>query len=260
MLKERIIRKDSVNIFNLTQEIVTLYFSNAGNFDLIITNYSNNFNMGGYHKIFSYSFKASELRNNTLDSWYNHIMMLLAMDMRANAEDFVNKKVRHYTDVLNDVQSIHDRMNREHRSNLQRMSKILQKNDKLDLSDIQEALGIYKKQLEFTDEIKEQTNTQIDRIDMEKRQMDLDFQEFINNVFTTLSTFVSNSQNIYNSEFVDICEQLYLISVLRQYEIAPIYLQYLEQMDNSKNRIYSEFKKMQEQEDSLKQIIKSFQF
>ena len=134
------------------------------------------------------------------------------------------------------------------------------KNDKLELSDIQEALDIYKKQLEFTDEIKEQTNTQIDRIDMEKWQIDLDFQEFINNVFTTLSTFVSNSQNIYNSEFVDICEQLYLISVLRQYEIAPIYLQYLEQMDNSKNRIYSEFKKMQEQEDSLKQIIKSFQF
>lgn len=254
MLKDRIIRKDSVNIFNLTQEIVTLYFSNAGNFDLT-TNHTYNFNMGGYHKKFSSSFKASELRNNTLDSWYNYIMMLLAMDMGPNVE----KKVRHYTDVLNDVQSIHDRM-REHRSNLQRMSKILQKNDKLNLSDIQEALDIYKKQLEFTDEIKEQTNTQIDRIDMEKRQMDLDFQEFINNVFTTLSTIVSNSQNIYNSEFVDICELLYMISVLRHYEIAPIYLQYLEQMDNSKNRIYSEFKKMQEQEDSLKQIIKSFQF
>ena len=88
--------------------------------------------------------------------------------------------------------------------------------------------------------------------------MDLDFQKIINDVFTTLSTVVSNLQNIYNSEFVDICEQLYLISVLRQYEIAPIYLQYLEQMDNSKNKIYLELKKMQEQEDSMIQEVKSF--
>ena len=203
-----------------------------------------NFNIGGYHKIFSPSFKASELRNNTLDSWYNYIMMLLAMDMGANAEDFVNKKVRHYTDILNDVQSIHGRQNQEFQRNKQRVSKILQKGDKLKPNDIQEVMSVYKKQLESVAEIKEQTQTQIDRIEVENRQMDLDFQKIINDVFTTLSTVVSNLQNIYNSEFVDICEQLYMISVLRQYEIAPIYLQYLEQMDNSKNKIYLEFKKM----------------
>lgn len=256
MLKDRIIRKDSINIFCLTQEIITLYFSNAGNFELN-KNPANNFNIGGYHKIFSPSFKASELRNNTLDSWYNYIMMLLAMDMGANAEDFVNKKVRHYTDILNDVQSIHDRQNQEFQRNKQRVSKILQKGDKLKPNDIQEFMSVYKKQLESVAEIKEQTQTQIDRIEVENRQMDLDFQKIINDVFTTLSTVVSNLQNIYNSEFVDICEQLYMISVLRQYEIAPIYLQYLEQMDNSKNKIYLEFKKMQEQEDSMIQEVKS---
>ena len=79
-------------------------------------------------------------------------------------------------------------------------------------------------------------------------------------MFTTLSLVASNSPNIYNSEFVDICEQLYLISVYRQYEIAPVYMQYLEEMDNAKNKLYIEFKKYQEKEDSLKRIIKDFHF
>ena len=186
--------------------------------------------------------------------------MLLSMDMGANAEDYVNKKEKKYTDVLNNIQSIHNRMNQESERNLQRMSMLLKKRDKLKIDDLKDALNIYKSQLDLSNDIKEQTNTQIDRIKIENKQMDMDYQKLINDVFLTLSNVVLNSQNIYNSEFIDICEQLYLISVLRQYEIAPIYLEYLEQMDNAKNPIYREYRRMQELEDSLKQMVKDIHF
>ncbi len=257
MLKDRIIQRDSVNIFNSTQEIITLYFSDAGNFEFT-TNFNNNYNVDGAHITVSSKFRASDLRNNTLDSWYNYINMLLATDMGANAEDYVNTKNDRYADILNNIQSIHHRMKQVNKSNLERMSKLLRKGDKLGMDVLKDALYIYKKQLDFTNEIKEQTNTQLNKIDIEKKQMDLDFQKLINDVFSTLANVVLNSQNIYNSEFIDICEQLYLISVLRQYEIAPIYLQYLDQIENSKNMFYLEFKKMQEQEDSLKRMVNNF--
>ena len=259
MLRDRILQKDSVNLFNMTQEIITLYFYDAGDYELTTQSYSN-FNMGDYQKTNSYIFKASDLRNNTIDSWYNYVTMLLSMDMGANAEDYVNKKEKKYTDVLNNIQSIHNRMNQESERNLQRMSMLLKKRDKLKIDDLKDALNIYKSQLDLSNDIKEQTNTQIDRIKIENKQMDMDYQKLINDVFLTLSNVVLNSQNIYNSEFIDICEQLYLISVLRQYEIAPIYLEYLEQMDNAKNPIYREYRRMQELEDSLKQMVKDIHF
>ena len=257
MLKDRIMQKDSVNIFNLTQEILTLYFYNASDYELTI-NSNTNINRGSYHKTYTAMIKASALRNNTLDSWYNYVMMLLSMDMGSNVEEFVNNKTSRYMDILNNLQSIYEKMKQDGDRNIRKMSKLLQKGDKLGMDDLIEALNIYKNQLDYANDVKNQTNTQIDKIELEKKQIDLDFQRLIDNVYTTLSHIVMNSTNIYNSEFVEICEQLYMISVLRQYEIAPIYLRYLEEMNQPKNKLYSEFRKLQEQEDSLKRRIKEF--
>lgn len=257
MLKDRIMQKDSVNIFNLTQEILTLYFYNASDYELTI-NSNTNINRGSYHKTYTAMIKASALRNNTLDSWYNYVIMLLNMDMGSNAEEYVNNKTNRYMDVLNNLQSIHNKMNQDSNRNMQKMHKLLQKGEKLNIDDLKEALDIYKNQLNNANDIKDQTNTQIDKIEYEKKQIDLDFQRLIDDVYTVLSHIVLNSSNIYNSEFVEICEQLYMISVLRQYEIAPIYLRYLEEMNQPKNKLYSEFRKLQEQEDSLKRRIKEF--
>ena len=151
-------------------------------------------------------------------------------------------------------------MNQYSDRNMQKMSKLLQQGKKLNTDDLQEALDVYKSQLNNTNDIKDQINTQIERIEFKKKQIDLDFQRLIDDVYTVLSHIVLNSSNIYNSAFIDICEQLYLISVFRQYEIAPIYLRYLEEMYQPKNKYFSVFKKLQEQEDSLKHIITNFQF
>lgn len=121
-------------------------------------------------------------------------------------------------------------------------------------------LSLWNVYCEYSNGIEDQTNTQIDKIEYEKKQIDLDFQRLIDDVYTVLSHIVLNSSNIYNSAFIDICEQLYLISVFRQYEIAPIYLRYLEEMYQPKNKYFSEFRKLQEQEDSLKRIIKDFRY
>ena len=259
MLKDRIMQKDSVNIFNLTQEILTLYFYDAGDFELTTNSYTN-FNTGRFHKNDSLTIKASGLRNDNLDIWYNYVRMLLSMDMGSNVEEYANKKTSRYMDILNNLQSIHEKMNQDSNRNLQKMHKLLQKSEKLNIDDLKEALEIYKNQLNNTNVIKDQTNTQIDKIEYEKKQIDLDFQRLIDDVYTVLSHIVLNSSNIYNSAFIDICEQLYLISVFRQYEIAPIYLRYLEEMYQPKNKYFSEFRKLQEQEDSLKRIIKDFRY
>lgn len=264
MLKDRIIRNDSVNIFNLTQEILSLYFYDAGDYELT-TNSNSIINMGNFRKTIGSIFKVSDLRKtvdlgSSLEAWYNYVSMLLLMDIGSNAEDFYNNKVSRYTDILNNLQSIHEIMNLESERNLKKISELLRKGGNLNSDDLIEALNIYKRQLDISNDIKQKTNTQIDRIEIDKRQIDLDYQKLINDVFTTLSLVASNSPNIYNSEFVDICEQLYLISVYRQYEIAPVYMQYLEEMDNAKNKLYIEFKKYQEKEDSLKRIIKDFHF
>lgn len=266
MLKDRILQKDSVNIFNLTLEILSLYFYDAGSFKLT-TNFNTNLNIGSFYKTYSSTIKTSDLRDNTsdlrnttLDSWYNYVIMLLNMDMGSNAEDYVRKKTRRYMDILNNLQSIHEKMNQDSDRNIKKMSTLLQKGDKLDIGDLKEALDIYKKQLDLANDIKNKTNTQIDMIELEKKQIDLDFQRLIDDVYSTLSHVIMNSSNIYNSAFIGICEKLYLISELRQYEIAPVYLRYLEEMNQPKNKLYSEFRKSQEKEDSLKQAIKDFRF
>ena len=258
MLKDRILQKDSVNLFNLPQEIVSLYFYDAGKFELTTNSYTN-FNMGNIKKTYFSTFRVSDLRNNTIDSWYNYVNMLLGMDMGSNAKTFSDDKADRYWDILTNLDSLYSKLNQNDR-NLQEVSDLLQKGDKMEIDDFIKVLNLYKNQMDFTNDFREQINTHIDKIDIEKRLIDSDFQKLINNVFVALSHIVLNSQNIYNSEFVDICEQLYIISVLRQYEISPIYLQLLGEMYNTKNPIYQEFRNLQEQEESLKQKVRSFHF
>lgn len=254
MLKDRIVQQDSVNIFSLTQEMFLLYFYDAADFEYtantkntinfkynLITGGSNN--SGNFHRIYKSTYTAADLRKDKVDSWYNYVDQLFATDLAENAKNYEKNINSRATNVQNNLQNIQNSLKQKSNQNLDKMLGIVQKGDKISQEDIKEAFKTYQNQLTFTEDVINQVNTQIDQIEIEKREIDGDFQKLIHDVFETLSYIVLNNQNIFNAEFVDICEQLYIVSALRQYEMAPIYMRQLEEMDNAKNGLYLELKK-----------------
>lgn len=260
ILKDRILQQDSVNIFSLTQEMFLLYFYNAADFEHNVKNTNTiNFNSdyASYHRTYKSTYKASDLRKDKVDSWYNYVCQLLYLDMTVNAENYTNNKKSRLINVLNNLQNIHEDLKKKSNQNLDKMLEILQKGNKISQEDIKEAIETYQNQLTLAEDVKNQVNTQIDQVEIEKRKIDYDFQKLICDVFETLSYIVLSNQNIYNAGFVNICEQLYIVSTLRQYdEIAPIYMQQLEEMDNAKNGLYLELKKFQRKENEYLELVK----
>ena len=89
--------------------------------------------------------------------------------------------------------------------------------------------------------------------------MDLDFQQLINKAYLVLPSVVAKAEGVYNTNFTNICELLYMVATIRLYDMSSVYLKGIENMDGAKMKTYKEFKKMQdERKKMLDKYLKKF--
>ena len=251
MLKDRVQNRDSVNLFTMAQEFVLLYFYDVPNYELR-TSVIQPMTIGDYHKVYKSSYMVSDLRINTLDSWYNYINMLLGEDASINFTswaknitaqlDTLKKKSEKLTKDINKMRNDHsNRMAAS--SSMKGIEKIRYLIDSLKKNDE----DISSKELEI--------NSLMDQVEGEKLEMDLSFRKLINDVFATLTSVVVNCRTIYNSAFIDLCEQLYLSSRLRRYEISSTYRECIESMNSAEHAGYNAIKEFDNAERELKKEL-----
>lgn len=256
MLKDRILQKDSVNIFSLTQEFLSLYFYNTADFEINI-NQDTNYNING--RIFSdkTSYKVSGLRENSIDAWHNYVSSLLAMELSSNAESYSTNKTNHYKGIIREIERIGSENSQKQKNRIHKLEQISKKGANISETDLTEALKNSIDILQSMKNTNDLVNKQIEQIEVQRYEADLTFRKLINDIFMTLSKLVLQSEFIYSTQFKSICEQLALISELRQYDIAPIYFIYLEKMENAINPFYKEMKKMIDEENEKLDQIKN---
>lgn len=255
MLKDRILQKDSVNIFSLTQEFLSLYFYNTANFELNTNQYTN-CNINGSIIAYNYSYKVSELRNNSIDAWHNYVNTLLTLDLSSNAESYSTSQEKHYQRILSKIDSIGNENSQKLKNSIQKLEQINKKGANTNVTDLKEALNIWKESIQSTKNTTDLVNNQIEQIEVQRNEADRAYRKLINDVFMALSNLAVQKNSIYSSQFQDICELLTLISELRQYDITPIYLKYLEEMDKARNPLYKEMKKNMDKRDEAINKIK----
>lgn len=256
MLKDRIQERDSVNLFTMAQEFVSLYFYDAPNYELSV-HVQQPMTIGNIQKIYRSSFKVSDLRKsvldpNVLDSWYNYVNMLLGSDISINVIRYAKIKEKQYDAFSKNYAKLSGDLKKRRDDSLNRTRA----SSSMDgIEKVRYLIESMKKNDESIDSAKLGLNRLIDNIEIEKRDMDLVFRKLINDVFMTLTNVVINSKTIYDSAFIDLCEQLWLVSKVRQYELSSTYLQCIESMNNAKNEGYILLKKIEEQESQIKKLL-----
>ncbi len=267
LLKDRIVKKDSINVFSLSQEILPLYFYNSSSDFEITTNSLFNIDFGNFHKSYSTRIKLSDMRedgtDNKIEAWYNYIEFFTLQDMSLNAVVYsssiekqiksiifeTNEKIREMEEVLEkhnkNLSKLNSRTKGEHLSRKEKISLVSQ--------GLKEWLSTYKK----WEKTKQSVYKKLSDLDEERIQIDMDFRQLINKVFLVLPSIVTESQNLYNANFVNICELLYMVAAIRLYDMSSVYLQELEYMDGAKMVTYKEFKNTQKEKDNIIQKIRN---
>ena len=256
MLKDRILQKDSVNIFSLTQEFLSLYFYNTADFEINI-NQNTNYNING--RIFSdkTSYKVSGLRENSIDAWHYYVSSLLAMELSSNAESYSTNKTNHYKGIIREIERIGSENSQKQKNRIHKLEQISKKGANISETDLTEAIKNSIDILQSMKNTNDLVNNQIEQIEVQRNEADRAFRKLINDIFITLSKLVLKPEFIYSTQFKSICERLALISEFRQYDIAPIYFIYIEEMENAINPLYKEVKKMIDEENEKLDQIKN---
>lgn len=252
MLRDRIQKKDSVNLFSMVQEIVSLYFYDASNINISV-HIEQPLTIGNYRKMNTYSFKVSDLRDNNLDSWRNYANMLLGYDISDNAIQYAKNKMDQFDIFKEKYGKLNDDIRRIQKENKSRFNSVSSKEG---IDKINDLIDVMKKNDDAINSANKDLRNLTDHIEVEKFEMDMCFRKLINDVFMTVTNVImNNTKTIYNSSFIDLCEQLYVLSIVRQYEMSPIYLQCLENMNNVKDEGFKLLREIEEQESQLKRLL-----
>ena len=275
LVKDRIVKKDSVNLFSLCQEILPMYFYDSSTDFEITKNSAFNINFGEFHKSYITRIKLSAMRESVGDSkigndqrieaWYHYIEFLTLLDVSLNSSMYASILEKQMQDIIVQTQ---DRV-REIEENMRKQNNRLTKLDELTSKEeltseqLSEAISLAVEGIKEWDSSNKQiTNTkqyvvgELSNLVEERVQIDMDFRQLINKVFLVLPAIVTDTQNIYNADFNNICELLYMVAAVRLYDMSSVYLQELEYMDGAKMKTYVEFKKTQDEKNKMIQKIK----
>lgn len=250
MLKDRIIQKDSVNIFMLAEEILPLYFYDSVD-NRMVLNINTDINIDSVNLSYRSYIDTSELKEKSINAWYDFANALMALDMNFNQERVKQTGKRQIDNAKKVLE--------ERNLLLKELNKNIKNKLVLDTpSDIIKAYNQTLNDIQQTEDIIGNTNSMIseivDSIGSEKLQMDIEFQTMINDMFESLSSGVLGSKNVYNSVFVNLCQDLYVVAALRQYETSDL-LHKLEKMNGANSQIFKQYRNLQKRMESKKKEI-----
>lgn len=251
MLKDRIIQRDSINIFMLVEEILPLYFYDASDISMAL-NINTNINIEGVNLSYRSYIATSELKEESINAWYDFANALMALDMNFNQESFKQtrkKQIANATKVIEERYLLLKELNKnkENKFVLDTPSDIIRAFNQI-LKDIQQTNDVIGNTKSMITEI-------VDSIGSERLQMDIEFQTMINDMFGSLSSWVLGSQNVFNSFFVNLCQDLYVVAALRQYETSDL-LNELENMNSANSQIFKQYRNLQNLMESKKKEIR----
>lgn len=272
MLKDRIIQKDSVHIFSLTNHIPRLFF-----YDSLMPKYVNetnnlslNINYLGSPISFTSSFTLTDLQANSIDAWHNYVNMLLLMHLGTLSQEYVKSKNAQYADIANIVNKANEKLIKVLSNYSTKAKQTDSPRKKIDNNiSLKDALSVIVERDSIINSIenkhqmlqakvnnlKNNVKEQISSTEKEKEEMEESFKKLIIIVFSDLSEYVLNRNSIYNGGFIDICEQLYLVSVFHQFETSPIFAEYLEKMYDKRTPFYSVFQKIYNDEKTISELL-----
>ena len=269
LLRDRIVKEDSANVFSLCQEILPLYFYDLSKHINITINSTYDINFGNFYKSYVTRIDLSKVLKEgyaqQIETWYNYIEFFTYLDISLNAESFsssIDKQVMEIiADTRNKIEEIESNMRKQ--DNTLAKLKNLTNKDSLSADQVKEAIGLAVEGLrDWTTTDKQIKNTgqfvseKLSKLEVERIQIDMDFRNLINNVYQVLPSFVSETPNVHNANFSNICELLYMVATVRLYDMSSVYLQELEYMDGAKMKTYIELKKMQEETTKMLQEVR----
>ena len=270
LLKDRIVKKDSINVFSLSQEILPLFFYDSSS-DFEITTISFfNINFGDFHKSYLTRIKLSDMReggnDNKIEAWYNYIEIFALLDMSLNAAAYSSSMEKQIMSIIGETQEKIREIDEKIKKQKQNLSKLnsLTNNEHLSPDQLKETISLTSQAINEwqstqsrLEEAKQFVSNKLSDLDEERIQIDMDFRQLINKAFQVLPHIVTETQNIYNANFSNICELLYMVAAIRLYDMSSVYLQELEHMDGAKMKTYIEFKKTQEEKNKMIQKIRN---
>jgi len=191
------------------------------------------------------------LKEKSINAWYDFANALMALDMNFNQERVKQTGKRQIDNAKKVLE--------ERNLLLKELNKNIKNKLVLDTpSDIIKAYNQTLNDIQQTEDIIGNTNSMIseivDSIGSERLQMDIEFQTMINDMFESLSSGVLGSQNVYNSVFVNLCQDLYVVAALRQYETSDL-LHKLEKMNGANSQIFEQYRNLQKRMESKKKEI-----
>ena len=176
----------------------------------------------------------------------------MALDMNFNQESFKQarkKQIDKATKVIEDRHLLLKELNKnkENKFVLDTPSDIIRAYN--------QTLKVFQQANDIIDDTKSMISDIVDSIGSERLQMDIEFQTMINDMFESLSSGVLGSQNVYNSVFVNLCQDLYVVAALRQYETSDM-LNELENMNSANSQIFKQYRNLQNLMESKKKEIR----
>lgn len=260
LLRDRIVKEDTANVFSLCQEILPLYFYDLSkniNFN-IKTNY--NIKFGDFHKSYVTKIDLSNILKEgdapKIETWFSYIEFFTLLDMSLNAESYSSSVEKQVLGIITDTQNMIENIeiNMRKQDNILSKLKHLTDNENLSADQVLEAIKLavngYKEIVSVRGQLKNTSKSfseKLSELKEERVQIDMDFRNMINNVFLALPSFVTETPSVYDANFTKICEFLYMVAAVRLYDMSSVYLQQLEYMDVEKMNTYAEFKKIQKE-------------
>lgn len=272
LLTDRVIRKDSVNLFTISQDILPFYFYDSSNFESKST-YSGDIDFGYGSKTYHSETKVSELRDfdgfgrpvgtKQLDAWYNIAIQQMIVDASLNNQE-------HNARMQEKVKELHARMQEKSTKVFERQEKVKNqlarvkstiKKNNLSREDVSSAVkNLVEADNEDRDvraEIRALNTDLVGRLDEidSKKEMDMIFEMLIENVYRTVSFIAKESDTNYKANFINICEWLYRVAFVRMYDNTDTYLQKLDLMYRNSMEPLEKFSSTQKEfERSMKEI------
>lgn len=230
LMKDMIIRDNSINIFFVSNYFYIPFFCNLSPdyFNLKIT--VNN----------QQPVNLNDLRDGSVDTWNNFVSLLFGCHNAILTESVAKKKILQYTNHTKKLKELGNDITTSSDSEYKDcLSQYLDYNNQAIKTYEDENDG--KKKDALIADMPENRQAEL-------KENDLLFEAFINKVFNTLSEIVLERTTIYNGIYINICEQLYLASLTRHYDITPKLATGMEEIYDKRTPFYKEFMQLQELE------------
>ena len=264
LLRDRIVKEDSINVFSLCQEILPLYFYDLSKNINITYNSKYNIIFGNFYKSYDTRIDLSTIREEgnaqKIETWYKFIEFFTYLDISLNAVSYTSSIDKQVLELISDTRSKIEVIENNMQKQNKKLSKLkyLTDKDSLSADQVMEAIVLamngFEEMVSVKGQLKNTTqfvSERLSKLEEERVQIDMEFRNMINNVFLVLPSIVTETPNVYNANFSNICELLYLVSAVRLYDMSSVYLKALENMDGAKMKTYIEFKKTQEEKTKM---------